>query len=371
MKLAYLCSSRIPSREANSIQVMKMCEAFVEIGHQVELIARPGEGETTDPHAHYGVAPEFEIIRIPAPPGRRLRDVWLPMASLWALKRRPLPHVLYSRDSTFLAAAAHTGLPMVYEAHEPPHSGINRAIKRWLFGRRNFERLVVISRALGEEYLARFPSLPPDRLLVAHDGATPVEPQEGADPRSLEKGRLRAGYVGHLYRGKGVGLLLRLAARLPKMDFEIVGGTEEDLRRWRGRAGGLTNVHFHGFVPHGQLERQYRMFQIALLPYQRDVRGAGGERNLSEWMSPLKLFEYMARGKAIVASDLPVLREVLTDGVTAILCDPEDEDAWVEALTWLREDDALRSRLGRAAREEVERRYGWTVRAERVLSGVA
>ena len=80
------------------------------------------------------------------------------------------------------------------------------------------------------------------------------------------------------------------------------------------------------------------------------------------------MFEYMAYGKTIVASDLPVLREVLQDGVTAVMVPPEDINAWAMALRALVQDRALMSRLGLAARRLLEKEYTWERRVVRVLS---
>ena len=87
-------------------------------------------------------------------------------------------------------------------------------------------------------------------------------------------------------------------------------------------------------------------------------------------MSPLKMFEYMAAGKAIVSSDLPALREVLTDGEDALLVPAADVDAWEEAVDRLLADEALRTRLGVAAQKKLLRDFTWEARAERVLQGL-
>jgi len=85
-------------------------------------------------------------------------------------------------------------------------------------------------------------------------------------------------------------------------------------------------------------------------------------------MSPLKIFEYMAAGKAMLCSDLPVLREVLIHEQTALLCDPENPEGWVRALKRLRDDVDLRKRLGKTARREFMAKYTWKTRAESILT---
>jgi glycosyltransferase involved in cell wall biosynthesis len=147
----------------------------------------------------------------------------------------------------------------------------------------------------------------------------------------------------------------------------VVGGREEDLAYWKHRAA-FPNVIFHGYVYQGGIDRYYRLFDIALLPYQSRVTLEGGKGDTVRWMSPLKLFEYMACGKAIIASDLPVLREVLTHGETALMVPPEDIDAWADALSTLEGNPSFRERLGREARRLLAEEYSWRKRADRVLT---
>jgi glycosyltransferase involved in cell wall biosynthesis len=87
-------------------------------------------------------------------------------------------------------------------------------------------------------------------------------------------------------------------------------------------------------------------------------------------MSPLKIFEYMAAGRAIICSDLPVLREVLTDGETARLCHPERLDEWRRAVEELRESPELRRELGKAAQRVLIERYTWTGRGSRIAASM-
>jgi glycosyltransferase involved in cell wall biosynthesis len=108
-----------------------------------------------------------------------------------------------------------------------------------------------------------------------------------------------------------------------------------------------------------------------LAPYLRVVHGVGGGGgNLAAWMSPLKIFEYMAAGKPILSSDLPVLREVLRDGENAMLRAPEDIEGWATALTQLFRDEGLRARLGAQARRDFDAHYSWNRRARSILDAI-
>lgn len=111
-------------------------------------------------------------------------------------------------------------------------------------------------------------------------------------------------------------------------------------------------------------------FDVVIAPYQRSVTGFGKKRDISAWMSPLKIFEYMAAGLPMVISDLPVLREVLTEGWNARLVSPDDPLQWAAVIRELRADAAQRARLASNARADFLSKHSWDSRARTVLEGI-
>ncbi|MEJ2201092.1 MAG: glycosyltransferase, partial [Desulfuromonadaceae bacterium] len=111
-------------------------------------------------------------------------------------------------------------------------------------------------------------------------------------------------------------------------------------------------------------------FDVLIAPYGRTALNCNGNADTGRNLSPLKLFEYMSAGKAIVSSDLTSIQEVLRHEETALLYAPEDLASWVRGLERLREDRELRERLGAAAQKEFEAKYTWKARADRVIAGL-
>jgi glycosyltransferase involved in cell wall biosynthesis len=364
LKLCYLSSSRIPSRSANSVHVMKICEAFAAQGHSVTLFAKKSSsGE--EPFSFYGVVPSFALRFMPNLMGWR-RTLWL-RARLTAQVRALRPDVVYGRNARALLAVSRLRFPIVFEAHLLPTSSGRRSVQEQLFASPRFCRLVVISELLAQDYRREFPDLDPERVVVAHDAASP--PPEGA-ALPIERDRLRVGYVGHLYPGKGMETIEALAHRCPWADFHVVGGMDEDLKRWESRVAELPNLTLHGFVPHGMLDEHMQTFDVVLAPYGQKVSVKSGSFGAERWMSPLKIFEYMSYGKAMVATDLPVIREVLESRKNALLAPAGDLDLWQQALRELADDPALRRELGDRARNDFEARHTWSARARAVLDGL-
>ena len=372
MRLLYVHTVPVPSQAANSVQVAKMCQAFRVAGAEVTLaVPKAGMGRVShykELAKVYGLdeAHSFEIMPLPFPrlPAREL--LFGVLASL--NHGRGSDRIVYTRSVSVASAAAMGGRNVVLEMHVSATAFRQRNIRRLsdLARSPRLIGMVAISDRLRQDYEMRYPALI-GRILVAHDGA---ERASKVVPKALA-GDFRVGYVGQLYAGKGMEIISELVKRCPWANFHIVGGLPQDLNYWQAKLAGRTNVTFHGQVPHSETGAFIEGMDVVLAPYLRIVRGVGGgEQNLAEWMSPLKIFEYMSRGKPMIASELDVLREVLRDGENALLRAPEDIGAWAAALDRLRNDETLRHRIGNQAQQDFLSCYTWEQRARSILDAI-
>jgi len=359
-KLLYLSASTFPSRAANTLQIVQMCDAFLGAGHKAILtgVRALGQGDLNWPNA---LKPA--LLRWPYRP---LRMRLLKRQSR-SLIRRERPDLVITRVPILAALAAATPCPTILELHTLPAAGSKSSAALGAVLRMpNLVRVVTISETLARDLATeyRVDDLA-GTLTVAHDAAAagpdPVPPP-GSAP-------LKVGYFGHLYAGKGMETIAQLAPQLPDLQFEIYGGREADIAHWRRELSRVENLTLHGHIPHSEVRAKQERCDILIAPYSARANDVSG-RDISRWMSPLKLFEYMAAGRAIVTSDLEVLREVVQDGREALLCKPNDLESWLGAFTRLREDADLRLRLGVAARRLLLARYTWEQRAELLLKGL-
>ena len=170
-------------------------------------------------------------------------------------------------------------------------------------------------------------------------------------------------YVGQLYPWKDVDVLVRAMQDVPRGELTVVGGLppEPDLERVKRLAAELgleERVHFRGFVPPPELDAEKRQASVFVIPNLDSTTAR-------LFTSPLKLFEAMACGRSIVASDLPSIGEVLEDGENALLVPPGDATALAGAITKLLSEPELAERLASRAFEDVKA-YSWDRRAERI-----
>lgn len=376
MQLLYLSLSYVPSRRASSLQVMNMCNAFVELGHSVMLVTKNNHTHekinNVDPFEFYGLAPCFNIIKLSRPHFSGGGIIYALEIFRLLLKNKDKVDLVYCRDFIGCWFALMLGYRGIFEAHDVPEGRLAKGLFKRIIYSRNLERLVLNSNGLLDE-LEKGNLLVSDDLhvMVVRNGTAPVDIgiSNPDIPEQFNMHSVNIGYAGNLYSGRGIEVVIALARCFPEVGFHIIGGSTKDVSHWKEQTIS-PNLYFHGFVLPAHLKSYYQALDILLMPYQRNVMMASGKTDSSRWMSPLKMFEYMATGKPIVSSDLPVLHEVLTHERNALLVAPDDVDGWVTAVTRLINDPELRQHLGQTARQDLLAQYTWEARARKVLDGL-
>lgn len=367
MNLLYAAAWPVPSRAANAVHVMKMSQALAHAGHNVTLFSPPPDPSkpdaviTYDPFGWYGVDPVFKLIHS--------RTIFIKSRILHAMQgvweaRRIKADLVYSRCLLTGYACALAGFAVIFEQHAPYDSKSRMAhfFYQRLMHSKNLAALVVISDAL-KNIILRGKTAPEHKIFIAHDGADPLPPR----PVSKQNKRPQIGYTGTISNGRGIELIVALAEKFPHTDFRVIGGDPPDVENWRTKTSGMNNMFFHGHRPPAEIKAALPGFDILLAPYQKKVM-VRNEVDTSAWMSPLKIFEYMSSGKPMIASDLPVLHEVLRDGENAVLCPPDDIGAWEKAIRNLIETPDMAQTIGAAALKDFEAHYTWAARAKSILS---
>lgn len=371
MRILYIAPMPLPSRSANSVHAMKMCRAMAELGHDVTLLAESNEHHDTgytvpesDIHAYYNVSAVFEIVLQQTVLKSRLLTAF---ALTWRALERGAD-IIHTRHVAAGLIIGLTGKSTMLELHQLPATRFKTwlllLLARFLPG---ITGIVVNCGALKEHIAHKVPKLK-SAIRVAHNGAD--APPDTAPVQLAKPDCIHAGYSGQLFTGKGMEVIARLAPYHPDIVFDIVGGTESDIAFWRQQTADCPNIIYHGFQPQSRLPGYIAAFDIVLAPYQDIVHSYDHAQNIAQWTSPMKVFEYMAAGKPIIASDLPVLREVLEDRHNCFLCGAVAIDEWCKALDALKNDARQRHALGRQAQHDFLAFYTWQQRA-RELYGTA
>ena len=370
-------NSRFPDDKASAIQAVRVAEAFARAGAKTTFFYRGGAMSRSDWRETYGVTPTFHPRRYPGLylGGHRVplvNDAVARAAFAGKVLRdldRPDPRILYGRHpggfpiGFFLALRRRLprrGQLVVCEAHEG---------KDWA-GPALGHADVVVAISEGVKRDLRAAGIPEERIVVAHDGVdlAAYEALRGT-PKSALRQQLGlpthgplAVFTGHLYPDRGADTVIAALDDLPGLTALFVGGRPED--RARVRQAVVTarledRVLFVEARPPREIPRYQMAGDVLLIPYSARLATRA-------WCSPMKLFEYMAAGVPIVASDFPVFHEVAQDDREILYVRPDDAGALATAMARVVADRSVADRLARLALERV-REYDWERRARRIL----
>jgi len=353
---------------------MKVCQAFQELGRTIHLwipgknprVAWPELAEL------YGLQESFAITWIPSWPVLRRYDF-----SVQAVldSRRWGADLLYIWPLQAAALAAKMGLDTLLEVHDAPQGRFGPWLFKQFLKGSGARRILPITDAIRTWLVDAYQTpLDPPFSVIAPSGVDLVRFAGLPEPENARKelqwpDKVTVGYTGHLYPGRGMNIMLDLARTHSELHFVWAGGEPDTVNEWREKIAieDLGNLTLLGFVPNERLPIIQAACDILLLPHERHVSASSGG-DIARFTSPMKLFEYLASGRAILSSDLPVLREVLDEQV-AVLVPPEDVWAWSNALQDLSTDPARRKILGDAARQKAEQ-YSWVRRAANSIAGL-
>lgn len=376
MKILY--HHRIRSKDGQYVHLEELVGALRGLGHEV-LIVGPDAVGSAEFGSDAGIVASLKR-RLP----RAVYELAEWAYGIHAYRRLAnaiaafRPDVLYERYNLFSTAGVKArnrfGLPMLLEVNAPIYAErkkfdgialdrLARASERRAW--RGADVLLPVTRALAT--IVRETSGPGRRVEIIPNGinldhfAGPFD-TEAVRRRWALDGRIVLGFTGFVRDWHGLDRVIAAIAKdgpaHPRMLFVIGDGpARQALEAQAATLGIASRVVFTGIVSRDQIPVYVSTFDIALQPA------------VVAYASPLKLFEYLALGRAIVAPDQANIREVLDDGVNALLFDVDDPDGLTGAIGRLTADDALRATLARGARETIVRRgLTWTHNARRVTS---
>jgi len=374
MKIIYINNSRLPTERAHGYQVGKMCEAFAEAGAEVELWYPARQNQIKeDVFTYYSLKPIFLAVEIKSFDWLRFHK-YLDKPSFWLhslfffvnifLKPIDKEAVIYTRNIEISWLFNLKKHKVVYECHCWPET----KARLYKFLARSNKKVAVITEALKKLYLAN--GFKDNEILVAPDGVDLTEfnsrltKAEARDRVGLPLDKKIVLYAGHLYEWKGAQVLADAACLLGGEVLTVfVGGTPWDLKKFQSKNCDLNNILITGHVKHSLVPLYLQAADVLVLP------NLGAEKISSAYTSPLKLFEYMASGRPIVASALPSIREILNDK-NSVLVESDSPSSLAGGIKEVLKNGVLAESLAKQALVCVKE-FSWQKRAERIINFIS
>ena len=361
--------------------VSQFAAAARQMGHRVDIHAMNPSS------SHNGEANDRSVVRKLRGVAKQALSRYLhePKELIWNLRYLPKdisvlsesrPEAVIIRDSPLAAStivvARRFGLPVTLELNAPAlemrdfskqylHLPMVAAmLEEWKL--RHAEAAVVVSRSLRDYFVRRY-GVPDDKFTIAPNGVDLelFEPgQTCAEHISTRVGEgPTVGFVGSFQNWHGIDHLARLAIDLsetqPETRFLFVGQGAELSKLLSVKEQLGDRVLMPGNVDHDKIPSYVACLDVAVLP------------NCLPYASPLKLLEWMAAGKAIVAPRYKAIEELVEDGVEALLFEPENYEGLLQASVRLLRDSAFRRAIGKAAAMRAARSFTWRHNAELVI----
>lgn len=364
-QILYVSPSELGSNEANLVHVINQTSAFSTIANEVDLVCASNL-QNTEPKTwikdSFGIESNLPnlIICKTGWYGRQLSICFLALARI--LTKR-YTHIV-SRNLYFSFCLSFFPIKHLYEAHSIS-LGWRSIIQCRIFNQKKIT-ITAISKGLKVDILAASRKRVEKTVYVIHDAATEFFPIDKKNYKTANKRNI--GYFGHLHKGRGIDTIIGLAKSFPNLIFNVYGGDDFLVESFRDKNKAFVNLKFHGHVPYLQARREMLNQCILLLPYKKNIYLKDGITDTAKWMSPLKLFEYLASRKPIIASKLPVFEEVLVHRETAMLCEANDLNDWQKVLQELLVNEILSEKLSKAGYLCWNKKYSWLSRAKFILS---
>lgn len=373
IKLLYLANIRFPTERAHGIQIAHMCKAFALAGAEVELVVQQRVSVIReDAFTYYHLPKSFRITELRtldtlqyAWTGLLGRISYTSQTTIYALHvlwyALRTDGVIYSRDETVLYLLSFLGRQFAYEIHAPKWNFLTRRVVS------EAALLLPISQGLKDFYIQK--GVAPERLIVAPD-AVDLTQFDLSESREACRERLNLPldkkivlYAGHLYERKGA---FTVGEAAPLLDDDtlvlFVGGTEDEIPDFTKRYGSDPRVRILGPKPHAKIPYYLRAADVLVLP------NSAKDADARLYTSPMKLFEYMASGTPIVASDVPSLREILSEQ-NAYFFTPDDASALASTLAHVLSHTEEADEKAHASKESVKS-YTWENRAKNIMNAL-
>ena len=351
-KIYYISELNLPNKSAYSIHVMKMCEAFSKLGYSVDLFTIKSLNLKKIFNT-YNIKNKFNIISIFNNFLQLNFFFRLIFSFRILLKKLDEKSILISRSILFALFASIQKKNIILELHHEI-TGLSKVffqlLKQFkLIGNLKF---IFLNKSLRNKYEIE------NSKSIILDDAVNIDNFNLANSKKLKNTCV---YVGSFFEGKGVEQIFRLAKLNKKIFFHIYGE-----KRYLKNQEIKKNIKIFDYVDYSKIPKILSYYEIALMPYQKKVKGRGSIW-LNKYMSPLKMFDYLAAKMVIIASDLDVYKHILKNDFNCKLIKMNDDFEWSKTIKGVLKNKKKKDYLRKNA-YNTAKKYTWDLRCKKIIS---
>lgn len=354
-ELLYITESIIPNTNAEIIHVLKICDAFYSFGYNVTILSPYISENYSSIQKKYNLKGNFTIKSLFK---KKFRLNFLLRVFYFFKIKKILSNkkfeIILSRSVLTSLLLSICNISSLLEIHHHL-SGVTGRIFDFLKKKNKIKNVKLI--LLHKNLIKIFN---PDNYLIKYkvlDDAVNYEEFQIKSDKIFEKTCV---YTGSFYKGKGVEIIEKIASKTPEIKYHLYGD-----KKFLGKRDFPKNMFFFDYVTYDRVPLILSSYEVLLMPYNSIVKVRSNIKNVSNYMSPLKLFEYLACGKVILATDLKVYEHILKNDYNSYLFHENDIDSWANKILEIFQDTGKYSKL-RANSIDTAKKYSWRNRAKEI-----
>jgi len=360
-KLSYIAEINLCSKSAYKHQVLKMCDAFSELGFNVTLyIISKSDIKFNEIKKKHLLKNNFKIIAL----FKKKRELNFFFRVIFFIKLlieyKGKNTIIYSRSvlsSLLYSIICKKNYLEIHQANSGFTAFLFKIFKKKILRYINF---ILIFKILNNILL-----LPNNKFLVAEDGVD-IRDFNLINKNTNSEIKNSCVYTGSLHKGKGFEFIIRLAKKNKKINFFVYGDINTAEKKLLKDIKRIRNLNIMGHVNYCKIPNILDNHPVILMPYEKEVFGNHKTANLADFMSPLKMFDYLASKKIIISSKNQNIEKILKNNYNGIICSKLSLDEWSKKIIYLMDNMNLKKTLGKNA-FITAKKFTWKVRVNKIL----
>ncbi|KKR03511.1 MAG: Glycosyl transferase group 1 [Parcubacteria group bacterium GW2011_GWF2_39_13b] len=360
MKITIIFNNRLPTERAHGLQIVKTCEAFAHAGIETKLIIPDVLNKIQeDIFQYYQVGKVFSVRKIKCW-GKSYRIKYASFLINLLFSRVKKNEIIFTRHPEIAFLFSQFGYKVIFELHNwrPDKK------KRNVFFLKKVFLIIATTKIIKQEFVKN--GFDERKIMVAPNGVEledfnlKTSKEEARNLLDLPLDKEIILYSGHLYKQKGVYTIVETAKMLSEKYFVFIGGLPNDVENLKQAAEGLKNIEIRGPKKYKEVPRYLKAADMLV------IANSGNDETERNFTSPLKLFEYLAAEKVIIASRVPAIEEFL-DETTAVFFEPDSAQSLAKAIEEVSGNQAKRENLEKKS-FELARKYTWQERTKKIIN---
>lgn len=355
-KLLYVSDVSLPNKSAYAVHVMKMCEAFSK-QKEVDLIVNHNSEQWKVLKRNYKLKSKINIISLN---NFKVRNFFFRILNAYKtlkLIQKNNYKIIISRNIITSTILAIYGLKNILEIHTELTGFTKKIFYFFLKNTQKNLKFIFIHKNLNNFFKLK-------KNFIVLDDAINLKDFNNIKNKTIKN---KFVYTGSFIKGKGIELILELAAHFKNYKFFLYGNLDTFPKSLNLKRKMIKNLIVNDFIEYRKIPSVLKSAEFLLMPYPKKIGVLMRGINVQEYISPLKMFEYLAAKKIIFASDNNAYKHILINNFNSLIIEPENKTKWIKKINYVLNNKRKFNKLKKNS-FKTAKKYTWEKRSKKILS---